>query len=286
MLNNISPIDGTKSLSMHGSVSPENTRSGLVGRSRANHLQYPSPDNMSSPFSPGPAQSTTTFTGSTSSSTTEFGTYQQPNDFKRSNSDHSLPPGQGLLSRPPLINSNRSQRHSSFGIVDAKTPDAMFSRPSLQTTVGSYGLPTSSSGSQSYHSNQSSTPTQSSMHAPYVNQQNFAPFSLPPPGYATTAPTTSSRDNESSYAISPPQATVQMDYQQRDSGSGQQSGPDMMLLDQMTAPNTMPVFGGEGYSRSPFAIPDDFVAYLFSGQQFDNSSPMAQSGMGQQGYAK
>jgi hypothetical protein len=64
----------------------------------------------------------------------------------------------------------------------------------------------------------------------------------------------------------------------------QQSGPDMMLLDQMTAPNTMPVFGGEGYNRSPFAIPEDFVAYLFSGQQIDVSSPIGQ--MGQQGYAK
>ena len=56
----------------------------------------------------------------------------------------------------------------------------------------------------------------------------------------------------------------------------------MMLLDQMNAPNTMPVFGGEGYNRSPFAIPEDFVAYLFSGQQIDNSS----SPMGQTGHAK
>jgi len=45
----------------------------------------------------------------------------------------------------------------------------------------------------------------------------------------------------------------------------------------------MPVFGGEGYNRSPFAIPEDFVAYLFSGQQVDNSSPMQ---IGQQGYTK
>jgi len=52
----------------------------------------------------------------------------------------------------------------------------------------------------------------------------------------------------------------------------------------MTAPNTMPVFGGEGYNRSPFAIPEDFVAYLFSGQQIDTSSPMGP--MGQQAYAK
>ncbi|EHK97384.1 putative Zinc finger protein [Glarea lozoyensis 74030] len=45
----------------------------------------------------------------------------------------------------------------------------------------------------------------------------------------------------------------------------------------------MPVFGGEGYSRSPFAIPEDFVAYLFNNQQLDASSPMGQ--MNPQGYA-
>lgn len=58
----------------------------------------------------------------------------------------------------------------------------------------------------------------------------------------------------------------------------------MMLLDQMTAPSAMPVFGGEGYNRSPFAIPEDFVAYLFSNQQLESSpSPMGQ--MGQQNFA-
>lgn len=71
---------------------------------------------------------------------------------------------------------------------------------------------------------------------------------------------------------------------QSESTHHQQSGPDRMLQDQMTAPNTMPVFGGEGYNRSPFAIHEDFVAYLFSGQQIDNPSPMQ---IGQQGgYAK
>ncbi len=61
----------------------------------------------------------------------------------------------------------------------------------------------------------------------------------------------------------------------------QQSGPEGMLLDQITARNTMPVVG-EGYT-SPFTIPENFVAYLFSGQQIDNSLPMQ---IGQQGYAK
>ncbi|PVH74930.1 hypothetical protein DL98DRAFT_499132 [Cadophora sp. DSE1049] len=43
----------------------------------------------------------------------------------------------------------------------------------------------------------------------------------------------------------------------------------------MTAPNTTPAFGGEGYNQSTFAVPEDFVAYLFSGK-LDNSSSMNQ----------
>jgi hypothetical protein len=74
-----------------------------------------------------------------------------------------------------------------------------------------------------------------------------------------------------------------LDYQQRDTALGQQPGPD--FLDQMIQPGTMPVFGGEGYSRSPFAIPDDFVAYLFSSEQQYGNSPLGQSGI-QQGYGK
>jgi hypothetical protein len=40
----------------------------------------------------------------------------------------------------------------------------------------------------------------------------------------------------------------------------------MMLLDQMTAQATMPVFGPDGIlNKSPYiSIPEDFVAYLFN----------------------
>lgn len=284
MLNNVSPAtDGNKPISMHGSASPETTRPALTGRPRTTQLQYPSPpDNVSSPFSPSTVQSTGTFAGSASSSTATDFTYQQTNSFvKRSNSDHSLPPGQGPLARSTLLNSNRNQR-SSFGVADAKPVDATFPRPPLQPAGGSYGLVSSTSSNPSFQGNKSG---QSSMHSQYVSQQNFTPFTLPPPGFATPTATTSPREVESSYTISSPHTALPLEYQQRDPGLSQQAGSDMMLLDHMTAPGTMPVFGGEGYSRSPFAIPDDFVAYLFSEQQFSNSSPLGQSGI-QQGYAK
>jgi hypothetical protein len=211
-------------------------------------------------YSPVTNPSSGTYSGAGSSSGTE--NFAQPGAFKRSNSDH-IPRGNESSSTTPV---NRPQRHASFGVQDAKA--AEFSRPPLQTAVGPYGLLSSASNSQSY---QSSPQT-------YVSQQNFAPFTLPPPTFptaTTSAPAT--RDVEPTYPTS-----MSTDYPS-ESIHHQQSGPDMMLLDQMTAPNTMPVFGGEGYNRSPFAIPEDFVAYLFSGQQLDNS-PMGH--MSQPGYAK
>jgi hypothetical protein len=283
MLNNVSPVtDGNKPISMHGSMSPETARPALTGnRPRTTQLQYPSPpDNVSSPFSPSTAQSTATFPGSGSSSTVTDFTYQQTSSFvKRSNSDHSLPPGS--LARPTLLNSNRNQRNS-FGVADAKPVDATFSRPPVQPAGVSYGFLSSTSNNQSFQGNKAVQP---SMHPQYVSQQNLTSFSLPPPGFPTPVATTSPREVESSYTISSPHTALPLEYQQRGPGLGPQAGADMMLLDQMTAPGTMPVFGGEGYSRSPFAIPDDFVAYLFSEQQYSNSSPIGQSGV-HQGYAK
>src|SRR6202035_2699733 len=116
--------------------------------------QYPSPpDNVSSPFSPSTAQSTATFSGSGASSTVTDFTYQQTNSFvKRSNSDHSLPPGQGPLARSTLLNTNRTPRNS-FGVADAKPADATFTRPPLQPASGPYGLLSSTSSNQSLQGN-------------------------------------------------------------------------------------------------------------------------------------
>lgn len=282
MLNSVSPAtESSKTLSMHGSTSPEMARSSMIGRSRTTQLQYPSPpENISSPFSSSTGQSTATFAGSAASSTvTDFNSSYQPvNTFKRSNSDHSLPAGQGTLNRT-TFSTDRQQRRS-FSVADAKPVDPLFPRPQLQSPVGQYGMLSSTSSNQSYQQNSAA---QTSLQSPYVSQQNFTPFTLPPPGYPPLAPTPatpSSRENEINYNVSSPHAAVE--YPNRDSGQSQQSGADMMLLDQMTVPSAMPVFGGEEYSRSPFAIPDDFVAYL---GLFDGSSPLVHPGIGQHAYA-
>ena len=267
ILGHGSPIaESGKQLSMHGSSSPEVMRPNLAGiKSRTSQLQYQSSQDINSnPYTPATNTSSGNYSRATSSNDAD--TFPQANAFKRSNSD-SISRGHDPSNS---ISGSRPLRHSSFGVSDTKSSE--FARPPLQTAVGPYSLLSSTSGSQSYHG------AQASPHS-YVHHANFPPFSLPPPGFQTSATSApSSRDVEPSFPTS-----MSTDYPS-DTIQHQQSGPDLMLLDQMTAPNTMPVFGGEGYNRSPFAIPEDFVAYLFNGQQLDNSSPMGQ--MGQQGYSK
>ena len=258
-------IDTSKPMSAHGSSSPEVMRPGLGGiKSRASQLQFQPPQEMNpNSYSPVTNPSSGTYSGAGSSNGAD--NFAQPGSFKRSHSDNM---NRGHDSHDPAL--GRPQRQS-FGMSDAKTPE--FSRTPFQTNIGPYGLLSSASGNSHYHVNHTNT------QPPFVNQQNFTPFTLPPPGFSTSvtaaAPT---READPTYPTSMPS-----DYSS-EANHHQQSGPDMMLLDQMAVPNTMPVFGGEGYNRSPFAIPEDFVAYLFSGQQLDSASPMG--AMGQQGYAK
>ena len=49
--------------------------------------------------------------------------------------------------------------------------------------------------------------------------------------------------------------------------------PDNSLVDDSGTPYSMPVFGNEGYSRSPFAMADDFAEWLFSDPHYNSASP-------------
>jgi hypothetical protein len=202
-------------------------------------------------YSPTTNPSSRTYSGTASSSGGD--NIPQSDNFIECSDSHNITKGYDSSKGTPQ---SRPQRHSSSGMSDAKPSN--FSWPPPQTAAGPYGLLSSASSSQNYHANQHNPQTS-------VPQENFTPFTL------------STRSVEPTYPTS-----VAIDYP-NESTHHQQSSPDRMLLNQMTAPNTMPVFGDEGYNRSPFAIPKDFVAYLFSGQQIDNSLPIQ---IGQQGYAK
>ena len=295
MLSNVSPISSNnKNMAFQGSMSPEIGRPGSSGfKPRPTQIQYQSPtETIPSPFSPIGAHTTSAYprSGSISAAVDSNNNYPQPGSpYRRSNSDNSIHSIQALNSGSMQPKATGTGRHASISGPDSNIQEALYGRSSQHSTNPIFDSLSPNQRQQPFTNSHGNSGMQVPMQQPYVNAQNFTPFSLPPPGFspvAAPASTTTSRDTESSYVISPPQASMSIDYQGRDTGHPQQSGPDMMLLDQMAAVNTMPVFGGEGYNRSPFAIPDDFVAYLFSGHHLDNSSPMSNPALGTHGYSK
>lgn len=141
-------------------------------------------------------------------------------------------------------------------------------RPTIQTNGGPYGVLSPVSTQHSgYHSQPINTP-QSASATPYVPQSNFPPFTLPPSEYTATSATGMS--GESGQAYAPPTSAEYGEHSQPHASG------EMMLLDQMAAQTTIPVFGTDGVlNKSPYiSIPEDFVAYLFNSNSSDGSPTM------------
>lgn len=90
----------------------------------------------------------------------------------------------------------------------------------------------------------------------YISPSNYT-FPMQPPGYATSNNYTQQNQLPQLYT-----GGGSVDHAQQ-----QQSNAELNILDQMAEPTPLPVFGGAELGRSTFAIPDDLVAYLFTGQQ-------------------
>ncbi|KAF2201084.1 hypothetical protein GQ43DRAFT_472131 [Delitschia confertaspora ATCC 74209] len=140
---------------------------------------------------------------------------------------------------------------------------------SAATPSQSYPPSASSAHNNTYQSNQSSG---------YQPQQNFPQFtSLPPPEFSTVQPPTAPPKREQD-------APLYRSDNQQNSMHGMENNPhvDQMagvsdaLMENTTPSYAVPMFGGEGYSRSPFAMADDFTAWLFNeGNSFGpGTSPM------------
>ncbi|KAI1264209.1 fungal-specific transcription factor domain-containing protein [Xylariaceae sp. FL1019] len=145
-----------------------------------------------------------------------------------------------------------------------QSPSGQIHRSHVQRSTGSYGVMSPVSAHPgSYHLQPTHTP-QSAPTMPYVPPNNFPAFTLPPSGFATTAGVNIGSPSAPHYAST----TSEYGEQSHD-----QSSTDMMLLDQMTAQATMPVFGPDGVlNKSPYiSIPEDFVAYLFNTTTPDTS---------------
>ncbi|KAF2475802.1 uncharacterized protein BDR25DRAFT_211462 [Lindgomyces ingoldianus] len=180
--------------------------------------------------------------------------------------------------RPPVTNSP----HMSNG---------NFQRPELRAQTSNLS---SSYGSNSPY-NSAATPSQSyppsgtavnNSYQPnsgpgYQSQQNFPQFtSLPPPEFPSiqqpaTPAAREQPDNQYYNGTSgqTPMNGVEATAQQIDTRMNGVS--ETSMLENTTPSYAIPMFGGEGYSRSPFAMADDFAAWLFNDSNFGpGASPM------------
>ncbi|MCJ1225485.1 hypothetical protein MMC12_002134 [Toensbergia leucococca] len=196
------------------------------------------------------------------------------------------PPGYDSSNRlrtTPVSTFDPHQRHASFGAVNTirsqkgSDMDQRSSRPSTQslTSPAMYRVsPTTSYATQHPYGYVPQPHMQNgSGNGAFIPHQDFPAMSaLPPPVYAPiTQP--SPRGAQPSYTTNP-------------SGFGsvvtplnmEIPGPTLMdsqYIDQNKALYSTPVFGGEGYSfsRSPFAMADDFAAWLLNDSHYVEASP-------------
>ncbi|KAF1960669.1 hypothetical protein CC80DRAFT_262393 [Byssothecium circinans] len=199
--------------------------------------------------------------------------------------------GTGNLAPPPrpssfsnFGNNGRPPLHSSPHMANGN-----FQRPELRaqtSNLSSYGSSSPYNSAvtpaQSYTPT-ASTPFQSSSNSAYQPQQNFPPLSsLPPPEYPQQTGTPVSKEYDGQYyngsagqPMNGVESTAQLDTRM--------NGVSEAMLEQASS-YAIPMFGGEGYSRSPFAMADDFAAWLFNDTNFGpGGSPAGSSTMSQTG---
>ena len=175
-----------------------------------------------------------------------------------------------------------TRRHSSFGSMDGSqyhSPTSYvgeFRRPVAQSPMGppltrSDSLSSNTPSAAANHIQTGYGGASASMNN-LISQPAFPRMSpLPPNGFS--APGHSQSVSEQQALVT----TVNNSLSHYDSVSGTITSGSFANDVDMMAPYSFPVFGGEGYgnNRSPFAMGDDFTAWLFSESNINSRSPHA-----------
>ncbi|KAI1640036.1 fungal-specific transcription factor domain-containing protein [Biscogniauxia mediterranea] len=229
LISQASPIDHVRSpYPTPGSTSPTMTRLGSsYHQERGAHLQYQSPkDATGTPYTPA--------------------TNTPPSTFP-----HAGPPNG--------VDGYIHQDAGFGGPHGARNPhQSPANHPQVPTHIGPYGVLSPVSTQHGGFQNQPTPTAQSTTAGPYITQNNFTPFTLPPSGFSATSAPNMARDSGQHYA-----PITSSEYSDN---THSQSSSDMVLLDQMASQATIPVFGTDGgLNKSPYiSIPEDFVAFLFN----------------------
>lgn len=234
--------------SMAGHIAPVIAPGSKSPENSRNHIDYSKtgPSNMS--YQPQQDNNTNPYS---SMSTTPTGIYQ--NGVVTNGMDSYGSQNHGFESRTPQLN----QPHSP----------SVSQRASISATSGPFGVMSPIANQHGFQTPQSHTPQVNT----FIPQQNVMPMNLPPSQFSN-AQNSMSRDPSQNFGTG-----TSVEYSEPTSQAG-----EMMMLDQMAMPGTVPVFGGDGdLNKSPYVgMPEDFMAFLF------NSPSSAITPMMAPGYAK
>jgi len=212
------------------------------------------------------------------------GSKPQPYDMQQAQSAGSFAP-------PPRpsqfgnFGSGRASHHNSphVGNGNFQRPELRAQTSNLSSSYGSNSpYNSAATPTQSYPPSAASTSYQNSSASSYQQQQNFPPFqSLPPPEYPQQSNTPATKSEDNQYYNGTSGQTPMNGVETASQIDTRMNGVSDAIIDQNPS-YAIPMFGGEGYSRSPFAMADDFAAWLFNDSNFGpGASPMAyQAGTG------
>ena len=181
-------------------------------------------------------------------------------------------------------NYNSGQRPSNYGSYKATLPQKnLYSDPRLPPRSNTHintnpvnyrPSPTSTYNGHSAHSSITQPQMQPNLGSggAYAPTQNFPPIPPLPPPVISPMPQMSGQApqmggySNSSAPLTPVDPNANFD-------SYGSNGLDSNFIDQNGNSYSMPMFGGDGYARSPFAMAEDFTAWLFNEPHLQASSP-------------
>lgn len=207
--------------------------------------------------------------------------------LQRSNcDDHYYPDAVGGYNSRMLRNASGStydsnQRLSSFGSYKSTVPqknvypDSRISRPNthITTNPANYRPSPTSTYNGPAATNMAQPQMQNSLGgSTYLSHQNFPSLPpLPPPVMSPMSQMSTQGPPSGAYSsVSTPLTPVDTATNFEMHGG---NSLDPSFLDQNGNSYSMPLFGGDGFSRSPFAMADDFTAWLFNEPHQSISSP-------------
>ncbi|KAH7120951.1 fungal-specific transcription factor domain-containing protein [Dendryphion nanum] len=199
-------------------------------------------------------------------------TKQQPYDMQSQGSGNFAPPPRP--SNYASFTAGRPSPHMNNG--NFQRPELRAQTSNLSTYGSSSPYNSAATPSQSYPPSATSTSYQANSAGGFQSQQSFPPFSsLPPPEFPQPSNTPVSRDQDSQYYSNTLGQTPMNGVESTSQIDTRINGVSEAMLENNPPSYAIPMFGGEGYSRSPFAMADDFAAWLFNDNQFGaGASPM------------